>query len=114
MSFNSNWNSDEFVSPSYNNYGIDNVFSTEKSIQKQIEYPTIPYLKNEIIQQPTDKIEGMFCSILSDNNITEPTLIIILLVILIILGYINYTSLKQTQETMKILADVMSTLQRKL
>lgn len=118
MDFNIGWGTDEIAPVTIHDYGMYDNTMTNATIQKNIKYPTHKYpdpkiqpslVVDNLYQKQKKDVEGFVGTYNNDNDgiINEKTLIIMLLVILVILCTVMYHSIKQTQETMRLLLTML-------
>jgi hypothetical protein len=122
MDFGLGWGTDEFIPTDISDYGMHDIHMSEKKIQQHVKYPvhTFPesYIKPISKKMPTMlpevhdvskkiSVEGFVDPYM--GSITEKTLIIILLVILVVMCTVIYQSIKQTQESIKLLLTIIAT-----
>lgn len=112
MDFNIGWGTDQIVPTKPKDYGMYDIFQSHSDIKKQIQYPKKTMPNPTIIEKPnkTKHKESFVSDILpntQDFQLNEKTILIMLSIILIILCTVMYQSVKQTQETMKLLLALM-------
>ena len=116
MDFGLGWGTDEIAPIHILDHGMYDMHMTEKKIHDQVIYPTRklpdPVIKPMMaapvhVKPATDTVEGFVDAYGAGIPINEKTLIIMLLVILVVMCTVMYQSVKQTQETVKVLLAVI-------
>lgn len=112
------WGTDQITSSTPMNYDMNDIFITPSKIKKQLQWPvpTHKYPNPEATakfalppqQIPFPRTERFVDQYGNYPQITENMLIILLLVILIVMCTMIYSTVKQTCETLKLMASILA------
>lgn len=114
MEFGAAWGTDEISSATPMDYYTNDIFVREDDIKKAIEWPVSKYpdpAMEKVATAPegppraggfANYVEGF-----ADAKLTDNTLVIMLLVILVVLCTVMYNSIRQTQETIKLMLAII-------
>ena len=112
FSYGNTWGTDSISTSTPMNYDSSDLFVTQPKIGKVLQYPAVgqkypnPVMEKKAIMPPS-KTEG-FVTDMRSPDISENMLIILLLVVLIVLCTMIYSTVKQTCETMKLMAAILA------
>ena len=101
------------------NYNDNDIFMTQPKIKKQLQWPVPKHrypdpkaVPRFSVPPPTQRKESFVDQYGNYPQITENMLIILLLVILIVMCTMIYSTVKQTCETLKLMASILASSSR--
>lgn len=115
MDFEIGWGTDEIAPTRISDYGMYDIYMPEKKIQQHVKFPTHKYpdpvIKPKLapvhVNKNEQNIEGFVDAYGTGIPINEKTLMIMLLIILVVICTVMYQSIKQTQESIKVLLAII-------
>ena len=112
------WGTDQISSATPMNFNNNDIFMTQPKIDKQLQYPVPRHMYPNprtqakfALPPPRPQSKGMESFVDQYGNypqITENMLIILLLVILVVMCSMIYSTVKQTCETIKLMASILA------
>jgi hypothetical protein len=113
MDYGSPWGTDQIHAFTPMNHNYSDLFYTAPKIKKEMQWPKPSYkysvAKPEVLKAPKAPTKESFVDEYGNYPIiTENMLVILLLVLLVIMCTVIYSTVKQTCETMKLLAAIIA------